>query len=140
MISDAQSHGNAMSISSEERRRTEAALVRAIDVSPYVGAERTRSAICAYVDVLADDGLLPEAVVIALKSTLSRAHSLDRLEPDAREEARSALVSACIQHYFARRIPDDVRFTKPRALRLVKDERDASVAPDQRSRPANPPR
>src|SRR3954469_10762097 len=65
MTSDAWNNGNDMSTSSEQRRRTEAALVRAIDMYPDVSAATTRSAICAYVDLLVSDGLLPEAVVIA---------------------------------------------------------------------------
>jgi len=132
MNPDAWSNRNDMSTRNEERRRAEAALERAVDVNPDVAAEGTRAAICAYVDQLTDDGLLPEAVVIAFKRILSGTASLHRLEPEAREEMRSALVSACIQRYFTRRIPDDVRIvTSP--LRLVRDERDAprrSQAPD----------
>lgn len=125
MVSDAWSNGKDMSTRSEERRRAEAALVRAVDVNPDVATERTRSSICAYVDLLADDGLTPEAVVIAFKSALARVDSLHRLEPEAREETRSALVSACIVRYFTRRVADDVRITKAPALRLVTDEREA---------------
>lgn len=125
MKSDAWSNGKDMSTRSEERRRAEAALVRAVDVNPDVAAEGTRSAICAYVDVLADEGLLPEAVVIEFKRTLSRADSLHRLETESREETRSALVSACIRRYFTTRVADDVRSTKSSPLRLVRDEREA---------------
>ena len=114
-----------MSTSSEERRRTEAALVREIDVNASVEAPATRAAVCAYVDVLADEGLPPEAVVIAFKSTLARAESLQRLEAEAREVVRSALVSVCIQRFFMRRVPDDVRIPRMPTLRLVRDERDA---------------
>ena len=71
MKPDAWSNRKDMSTRSEERRRAEAALVRAVDVNPDVAAEGTRAAICAYVDMLADDGLLPEAVVIAFKTALS---------------------------------------------------------------------
>ena len=122
-----------MSTRNEERRRAEATLERAVDVNPDVEAEGTRAAICTYVDLLADDGLLPEAVVIAFKRTLSKTASLHRLEPEAREEMRSALVSACIRRYFTRRVPDDVRIATSPSLRLVRDERavaDRSQAPD----------
>ena len=125
MISDAWSNGTDMSTRSEERRRAEAALVRAVDVNPDVATEGTRAAICAYVDLLADDGLFPEAVVIAFKSALARVDSFHRLEPEAREESRSALVSACIRRYFTSRVADDVRVTKSSTLRLVRDEREA---------------
>ena len=125
MMRDAWSNENDMSTSSEERRRTEAALVRAIDVDPSVEAPATCAAVCAYVDLLSDGGLLPEAVVIAFKWTLSRAESLQRLEADVREELRSALVSACIQRYFTRRVPDDVSTARSPALRLVRDERES---------------
>jgi hypothetical protein len=124
MAIDAWSNRNDMSTSSEERRRTEAALVRAIDVNPSVEAPATHAAVCAYVDLLADAGLLPEAVVIDFKSALARADSLQQCEADVREELRSALVSVCIQRYFTRRVPDDVRITRSPTLRLVRDERE----------------
>ena len=123
MNPDAWSNRNDMSTGSEERRRAEAALVRAVDVNPDVASEGTRSALCGFVDPLAEDGVLPETVVIAFKTALARAESLHRLEPEAREATRSALVSACIQRYFTRRVPDDVRITRSPALRLVRDER-----------------
>ena len=126
---DAWSNTNAMSTSSEERRRTEAALVRALDIDPSVDAPETHAAVCRYVDLLADDGLLPEAVVIAFKSAINSAASFQRFEADAREALRSALVSACIQRYFERRVPDDVRILRAPTLRLVRDERE----PPQRS-------
>jgi len=125
MPADAWSNENDMSTPNEERRRAEAALERAVDVNPDVDAEETHSAICAYVDVLGDDGLLPEAVVIAFKRVLSRSAALHRLEPEAREAMRSALVSACIRRYFLRRVADDVRVTRSPALRLVRDDREA---------------
>jgi hypothetical protein len=121
---DAWSNENDMSTSSEERRGAEAALVRAIDMDPSVEAPGTRTAICAFVDLLADEGLLPEAVVIAFKSTLSSTDSLQRFEADVRDALRSALVSACIERYFTRRVADDVRVARAPALRLVKDERE----------------
>src|SRR5919112_832241 len=89
MMTDASSNTNAMSTSSEERRRTEAALVRALDMDPSVDAPETHAAVCQYVDLLADDGLLPETVVIAFKSAVSGAASLQRFEGDAREALRS---------------------------------------------------
>ena len=126
MQSDAWNNGKDMSTSSEERRRTEAALVRAIDMEADVSAAATRSAICAYVDLLAGDGLLPEAVVIAFKSALARAASLHRLDAEIREHVRAALVSACIERYFAGPVADDVRITKAPTLRLVRDERESA--------------
>ncbi len=122
---DAWTNGNDMSTSSEERRRTEAALVRAIDMQPDASAATTRSAIWAYVDLLAGDGLLPEAVVIAFKSALGRAASLHRIDPELREHVCSALVSACIERYFAGPGADDVRITSAPTLRLVRDERES---------------
>jgi hypothetical protein len=120
---DARSNVNDMSTSSEERRRAEAALVRAIDMDPSVEASTTtHAALCRYVDLLVDDGLLPEAVVIAFKSVITGAASLQQFEGDVREELRSALVSACIQRYFAPRPADDVRITSGPVLRLVRDE------------------
>ena len=133
MILDAWSNEKDMSTRSEERRRAEAALERAVDVNPDVAADETRSAICAFVDLLAEDGLLPEAVVIAFKRTVSRSGSLHRLEAEDREEMRSALVSACISRYFTRRVADDVRIARSPALRLVRDDREAphrARAPD----------
>ena len=128
---DARSNMNDMSTSSEERRRTEAALVRAIDVEPSVEASTTHAALCRYVDLLVDEGLLPEAVVIAFKSTLARAESLQRFEGEVREALRSALVSACIQRYFTRRPADDVRIANGAVLRLVRDEPPGhAAAPD----------
>jgi hypothetical protein len=126
MTSDAWNNGNDMSTSSEQRRRTEAALVRAIDMDPDVSAATTRSAICAYVDLLVSDGLLPEAVVIAFKSALGRAASLHRVDAETRERVRAALVSACIERYFGGPLADDVRITTARTLRLVKDERESA--------------
>jgi len=129
---DARTNENDMS-SSGERRRTEAALVRAIDVEPDADAPGTHAAICAYVDLLANDGLLPEAVVISFKSAVASSESLQQREADDREALRSALVSACIRRYFTRHAPDDVRVTRSPALRLVRDQREPSEgaqAPD----------
>jgi hypothetical protein len=111
-----------MSTSSEERRRTEAALVRAIDVNSDAASPETHAALCAFVDVLLDEGLLPEAAVIAFKSVLSRSESLYRLESELREHARAALVSACIDRYFTARVADDVRVAKTPSLRLVRED------------------
>jgi hypothetical protein len=122
MTMDAWSNTDDMSTSNEERRRTEAALVRALDMHPSVDTPETYAAVCQYVDLLADDGLLPEAVVIAFKAALGSAESLKRFDPDDREAIRSALVSACIQRYFTRRVADDMRVVRPPALRLVRDE------------------
>jgi hypothetical protein len=122
MMMDAWSNTNAMSTSSEERRRTEAALVRALDLDPSADAPETHAAVCQYVDLLADDGLLPEAVVIAFKSAINSAASFQRYDADEREALRSALVSACIQRYFTRHDRDDIRITRTPSLRLVRDE------------------
>lgn len=131
MTPDARYHENDMSTASEERRRTEAALVRAIDANPDIASSETHSAVCAFVDILLDEGLLPEAVVIAFKSALARAESLYRFEAETREQMRSALVSACIQHYFTGRVADDVRITRTSSLRLVReDESPIRGAPD----------
>lgn len=113
-----------MPTSSEQRRRTEAALVRALDANPDVAAPATLDAVCAYVDALADEGHLPEAVVIAFKGALARSESLTRHESETREQLRSALVSACIQRYFTSRLADDVRVTRPPPVRLVRDDRE----------------
>ena len=118
---DAWSNTNAMSTSSEERRRTEAALVRALDMDPRVDVPETHAALCQYVDLLSDDGLLPETVVIAFKSAINSAASFQRYDADEREALRSALVSACIARYFTRRDRDDVRITRTPSLRLVRD-------------------
>lgn len=128
MAADAWSNRNDMSTSSEERRRSEAALVRAIDADPNVSSPATFDAVCAYVDALASDGLLPEAAVIAFKTTLARVESLHRFEAEAREQLRSALVSACIQRYFGPRVADDVRPVGAPVLRLVRDDREQRQA------------
>jgi hypothetical protein len=130
---DAHSNVNDMSTSSEEQRRTEAALVHAIDMDPSVDSPTTRSAVARYVDLLADEGLLPEAVVIAFKGALVESESLQRFDGDEREAVRSALVSACIERYFARGGTDEIRITRTSVLRLVRDEReppDRAAAPD----------
>ena len=111
-----------MSTTSEERRRTEAALVRAIDVNPDATSPETLAAICGYVDVLVDEGFLPESAVIAFKIALTRSESLHRFEAEAREHRRSALVSVCIERYFAARDADDRRTSNAGSLRLVRDE------------------
>jgi hypothetical protein len=131
MAADAWSNRNDMSTSSEERRRSEAALMRAIDADPNVSSPETFDAVCAYVDALASDGLLPEAAVIAFKTTLARVESLHRFEAEAREQLRSALVSACIQRYFGPRVADDVRPVGAPVLRLVRDDREQrQTSPD----------
>jgi hypothetical protein len=111
-----------MSTTSEERRRTEAALVRAIDVNPDATSPETQTAIVAFVDVLLDEGLPPEGAVVAFKSALMRAESLHRFESEAREQLRSGLVSACIERYFAVRRADDEHESRAPSLRLVRDD------------------
>lgn len=134
MTADAWFNGNDMSTSSEERRRAEAALVRAIDADPDVSSPATFGAVCAYVDALAADGLLPEAAVIAFKTTLAQVESLHRFEADAREQLRSALVSACIHRYFGKRVADDVRPAGTPTLRLVRDDREQPQSPQNAPR------
>ena len=126
MVADAWSHGIDMSTSSEERRRTEAALVRAIDINPDATSPETIAAVSAYVDVLLAEELLPEGAVIAFKAALARAESLYRFEAETREHLRSALVSVCIQRYFAGRVSDDMRVSRASSLRLVRDEETAA--------------
>ena len=114
-----------MSTSSEERRRTEAALVRAIDVNPDATSPETLAAIREFVAVLRDEGLMPEAAVIAFKSALTRSESLHRFDAEPREHLRAALVSVCIERYFAARVADDARAAKTTSLRLVRDDESA---------------
>ena len=121
MISDAGFYGNDMSTTSEGRRRAEAALVHALDVNPDVGDPATNAAVQAFVDLLVDEGLLPEATVIAFKAALARAESLHRFEAEHREQVRATLVSTCIERYFEVRVADDVRPTAQPTLRLVRD-------------------
>jgi hypothetical protein len=121
MTMDAWSNANDMSASSEGHRRIGAELVQAIDMDPSVDASTTHDAVCRYVDQLATEGELPEAVVIAFKATLAESHSLQRFDPDVREAIRAALVSACIHRYFTRTDAADVPITQGRTLRLVRD-------------------
>ena len=100
MQSDARSDREHMTTSSEARRRAEEALAHALDESPHITHAATRNAVHAFVDALAAQGLMPEAVVIALKDLLLRNPSMHRFEPEARAELRTALVSECIAHYF----------------------------------------
>ena len=111
-----------MSIPNEERRRTEAALLRAIDVSPDATSPDTLAAIHTFVDALVGEGLLPEATVIAFKHALTRSESLHRFEAEAREHLRSGLVSACIERYFITHAADSRRVSNVPSLRLVRDE------------------
>lgn len=121
MVSDAGFCEKHMSTSSEGCRRAEAALVHALDLNPDVGDPATHAAVCAYVEALANEGLLPEATVIAFKATLARCDSLHRFESEQREQVRASLVSACIERYFEVRVADDVRPSGPPTLRLVRD-------------------
>jgi len=121
MYSDARSDRENMTTSSEARRRAEVALALALDESPQVTHAPTRDAVHAFVDALAADGLMPEAVVIAFKDLLLRNPSMHRFEPEARTELRTALVSECILHYFGARTPDDMPPppTRPR-LKIIR--------------------
>jgi len=132
MALDAWSRKRDMPKSSEMRRRTAAALVRTLEASPEVANPTTRAALRAYVDVLVNEGLPPEAVVIAFKATLVRARSLQRLEPELREQIRASLVSECIERYFLASVPDDVRAPITPRLEIVRDDRssDGPRAPE----------
>lgn len=119
-----------MSTSSEGRRKAEAALVHALDANPDVADPATSAAVRRYVETLAADRLMPEAVVIAFKATLSRAESFHRYESELREQLRASLVSACIERYFEARVTDDIRASTPPMLRLVRDHETAPRRPD----------
>jgi len=130
MIPDAGFHGNDMSISSEARRRAEAALVHALDANPDVGDPATNAAIRAFVETLVSEGLLPEAAVIAFKLALTRAESLHRIESEKREQVRASLVSTCIERYFEACGTDDTRPSSPPTLRLVRDREASPRGPE----------
>ena len=87
---------------SPARRQSEADLLTAIERSGGRDDAPTRSALRAFVEVLADEGLPPEGAVIAVKDALGRAHFLTRVEPLIRDQLRTTLVSVCIDHYFER--------------------------------------
>jgi hypothetical protein len=114
------------------------ALALALDESPYVAHPATRTAVHAFVDALAADGLMPEAVVIAFKDLLLRNPAMHRIEPEARAELRTALVSECITHYFGARTPDDVPPARP-TLKIIRgggldaSRRSADRTPDGRA-------
>jgi hypothetical protein len=93
---------------SEARRAAETELARAVDSSPHADDPATRDALHAFVDELVREGLTPEAAVIAVKEVLLRAGVLYRFEPETRTRVRSAMVSECIQRYFAVRRADDL--------------------------------
>jgi hypothetical protein len=121
MALDAWSRKDEMPTSSEMRRRTAAALMRALATNADVADRNTHGAVRAYVETLVREGLPPEAVVIAFKETLTRAQSLQRFEPELREQLRASLVSKCIEHYFLVHTPDDVRPTITPKLAIVRD-------------------
>jgi hypothetical protein len=100
MYGDVRSDREHMSTSSEARQKAEVALAMALDESPHVTHPATRDAVHAFVDALAAEGLMPEAVVIAFKAVLLRDPTMHRFEPETRAELRTALVSECITHYF----------------------------------------
>lgn len=107
MYSDARSDREPMTTSSDARRRAEVALALALGESPHVTHPATRVAVHAFVDALAADGMMPEAVVIAFKDLLVRDPSLHRFEPETRVELRTALISECIAHYFGGQTLDE---------------------------------
>ncbi|HTK47708.1 MAG TPA: hypothetical protein VL328_07015 [Gemmatimonadaceae bacterium] len=98
---------------SEARRAAESELARAVDRSPHTEDAATRQALHAFVDELVREGLTPEAAVIAVKDVLVRSRVLYRFEPEMRTSVRAAMVSECIQRYFAVRQADD--FSAPRS-------------------------
>lgn len=108
MYSDARSDREHMTTSSEARRTAEVGLALALDESPHLTHPPTRAAVHAFVDAMAAEGLMPEAVVIAFKDLLLHNPSMHRFEPEVRAELRTALVSECITHYFGGRTLDDV--------------------------------
>jgi len=119
MNRDARSEREHMTTSSEARRRAEEALALALDESPHLTHPTTRTAVHAFVDALAAEGLTPEAVVIAFKELLLRNPSMHRFEPEARSELRTLLVSECITHYFGVHTPDDVPPPRPK-LKIIR--------------------
>ena len=121
MYSDARSDRENMTTSSEARRRAEVALALALEESPHVTHAATRAAVHAFVDALAAEGLMPEAVVIAFKDVLLRNPAMHRFESESRAELRTALISECITHYFGARTPDDMPPppTRPR-LKIIR--------------------
>jgi hypothetical protein len=101
MESDARSAmSHRLSSWSLARRQGEATLLRLLECTMSVEDDATRRALHAFVEALVDEGLTPEAAVIALKEALGRAHYLYRFEPLVREHLRTSLVSECIDHYF----------------------------------------
>lgn len=100
---------------STARRQGEATLLRLLECTMSVEDDDTRRALHAFVDALVDEGLTPEAAVIALKEALGRGHFFYRFEPLMREQLRAALVSECIDHYFVARGADDVISRAPMA-------------------------
>ena len=133
MYRDARSDREHMTTSSEARRRAEVALALALDESPQVTHPATRTALHAFVDVLASDGLMPEAVVIAFKDLLLRAHPLHRFEPEARAALRTALVSECIAHYFGAHATDDGPPMRPKLTIIRGGDLAAPRASDARA-------
>ena len=132
MYRDARSDREHMTKSSEAQQRAEAALALALDESPHVTHPATRAAVHAFVDALAAEGQMPEAVVIAFKDLLLRNPTMHRFEPEVRAELRTALVSECITHYFGGRTPDDVPPppTRPK-LQVIRGGFDPSDSADR---------
>ena len=139
MHSDARSDREHMTTSSEARRRAEVALALALDESPHVTHPATRAAVHGFVDALAAEGLMPEAVVIAFKDLLRRDPSIHRFEPETRVDLRSTLISECIAHYFGGQILDEMPPppTRPK-LKIIRGDFDgarnsADRSPDGRA-------
>ena len=137
MHRDAWSDREHMTTSSEARRTAEVALAVALDESPEITHPPTRAALHAFVDVLAADGLMPEAVVIAFKDLLLRTHPFYRFEPEARAAFRAALVSECIAHYFGAHVTDDAPASRPKLTVIRGGDLERKARPDALS-PSGP--
>lgn len=133
---DARSDREQMTTARESKRRAEMALTRALDESPRVTDPATRTALHAYVEVLAGEGMMPEAVVIAFKDLLLRARTLHNFESEARVEVRAALVSECIAHYFGVETAADMPPMRPK-LKIIRGG-ELTRATDERAPDARP--
>jgi hypothetical protein len=116
MVDDARSLPFDEPPRSAASRSSELTLLQSLDRAVSARDEGTRRALHAFVEVLVEEGQPPEAVVIALKHTLTQAHSLRRFDLHAREALRAALVSECIDHYFRTRRSDDAASPAPRPV------------------------
>jgi len=135
---DAWSDREHMTTAREAKRRAELALTRALDESPRVTHPDTRTALHTYVEVLAAEGMMPEAVVIAFKDLLLRARTLHNFESEARVEMRAALVSECIAHYFGVATAADMPQMRPKLKVIRGGELARARATDERAPDGRP--